>query len=78
MARWRQGAQEVTPHESKIPEDDHTFGRWCLMALQVLAMALSFCLLARMWMEYELELPHQMCVEVQRATHAAAAYRSAE
>jgi hypothetical protein len=57
----------MIPHEGKMPEDDHSVGRWCLMALQVLAMALSFCILARMWMEYELELPHSLCVEAHHA-----------
>jgi cytochrome c biogenesis protein ResB len=65
----------MTPHEVKLPEDDFSLRRWFLMALQVLAMALSFCILARMWMEYELELPHSLCVE---AHHAAPQDRAPE
>jgi hypothetical protein len=53
----------VTPHEIKLPEDDHSLGRWFLMALQVLAIALCVCLLARFWVEDKFRLPHSMCVE---------------
>ena len=37
--------------------------KWILMALQVLAMALCACLIARMIMEDAFSVPHQMCVE---------------
>lgn len=38
-------------------------GEWFLMALQVLAMALCACLVARMYMEDELGIPHQVCID---------------
>lgn len=54
----------MTPHETKLPEaDPNSPGRWFLMALQVLAMALCVCILARMWVEDKFHLPHSMCVE---------------
>jgi hypothetical protein len=68
----------MTPHELKAPENDHGMGRWTLMALQVLAMALCFCLLARMWMEYELELPHQLCVQAPTPVHPVTNFKPAE
>jgi hypothetical protein len=61
----------MTPHELKEPEDDHGMGRWFLMALQVLSMALCFCIGARMWMEYQFELPHSLCVEVPKQSDRA-------
>jgi cell division septal protein FtsQ len=63
VAQRRPVAEEMTPHEVKLPEEDFSLRRWFLMALQVLAMALCACILARMWVEYNFKLPHSMCVE---------------
>jgi hypothetical protein len=53
----------VTPHESRNLPDEHGMGRWLLMALQVLAMALCACLIARFIMEDAFKLPREMCIE---------------
>ncbi len=68
----------MTPHESKIPEDDFSLGRWFLMALQVLAMALCFVIGARMWMEYVYELPRGMCVQAPAPVHPIADFKPTE
>lgn len=58
----------MTPHEDNAPEHDHSMARCFLMALQVLAMAVCACLIARMIMEHVFQLPHEMCVEAPAPT----------
>jgi hypothetical protein len=41
---------------------DHA-ARWILMALQVSAMALSACILANMYLEDTLAIPHHVCIQ---------------
>jgi hypothetical protein len=57
MAQWRKGAQAV------MDDEEWTLGHWVLMALQVLAMALSVAVCAQVYTGYALGIPGRMCIE---------------
>jgi hypothetical protein len=53
----------MTPHEVKLPSKKDSLGHWFLFLLQILAMALCACLIARFIMEDAFKLPREMCTE---------------
>jgi hypothetical protein len=57
MAQRREGAQAV------MDDEEWTLGQWVLMALQVLAMALSIAVCAQIYTSYALGIPERMCIE---------------
>ena len=54
----------MKPIEEESPLRE--IAKWGLMALQVVALAVSACIIAQMYWEDVSGLPHQMCVEVPR------------
>jgi hypothetical protein len=44
-------------------EDELSVGRWTLIALQVLAMALCVVICAQIWTVELLHIPREMCIQ---------------